>query len=66
VAPEAANLHCYSIAVSAAARITSGIVSPIALAVLRLRTSSNFAAYSTGTDSEMCLERDDFISRQNL
>src|SRR5215831_12105746 len=38
----------HSITSSARARNGSGMVNPIALAVLRLRTSSNFVACSTG------------------
>jgi hypothetical protein len=38
----------HSIIWSARASTDGGIVSPIALAVLRLITSSNFVAYSTG------------------
>ena len=38
----------YSITSSARTRIESGIVNPIAFAVLRLRTISNFVACSTG------------------
>ena len=44
----AANLHNHSITMSAVASIISGIVNPIAFAVLRLRASSNFVACSTG------------------
>jgi hypothetical protein len=40
--------HRYSITSSARPRIESGIVRPIAFAVLRLRTMSNFVACSTG------------------
>src|SRR5262245_42955600 len=38
----------YSITSSARTRMESGIVNPIAFAVLRLRTMSNFVACSTG------------------
>jgi len=49
-AAEASNelAPVHSITSSARARIESGIVSPIAFAVLRLMTMSNFVACSTG------------------
>src|SRR5882724_2448899 len=46
--PIADSTPAYSITSSTRAKIESGLANPIAFAVLRLRTMSNFVACSTG------------------